>query len=67
MNLLTDKQLETITKFKQAGKQREVLDNNGIYYILRLDGTIVTTWHHVNHPCVKRTINDDMPNFAAVG
>jgi len=66
MNLLTDDELEKITKFKHPGKQREVLDNNGIYYILRLDGSIVTTWHHVNHPCIKRAINDDMPDFGAM-
>lgn len=66
MNLLTEKELITLTKVKQPAKQRAVLDNNGIYYILRLDGSIVTTWHHVNHPCVKRAVNDDMPDFGAM-
>jgi len=66
MNLLTEKELVDLTKVKQPAKQRAVLDNNGIYYILRLDGSIVTTWHHVNHPCVNRAVNDDMPDFGAM-
>ncbi|MBK8974148.1 MAG: DUF4224 domain-containing protein [Hahellaceae bacterium] len=43
-----------------------VLDRNGIYYITRLDGTIITTWHHVNHPAMQRAANHDEPDFSKV-
>jgi hypothetical protein len=66
MYFLNDDELERLTRAKHAQKQSEVLDENGIYYIKRRDGSIITTWHHVNHPCTKRAVNDDMPNFSAV-
>lgn len=65
-NLLTDKELEELTKAKQPTKQASILDNNGIYYIKRGDGSIVTTWHHVNHPARQIASNDAEPNFGAM-
>lgn len=50
MNLLTEDELIELTKAKQPGKQGQVLDENGIYYIRRADKSIATTWYHVNHP-----------------
>lgn len=60
MSLLTEEAMEELTKCKQAQKQASVLDTNGIYYIRRLDGSIVTTWHHVNHP--HALLNQDVDN-----
>jgi hypothetical protein len=65
-NLLTQAELEALTGAKQAERQKRVLDDNGIYYIQRLDKTIVTTWHHVNHPTGIKSHNDDMPDFSKV-
>lgn len=66
MNMLSDSELLELTRSPQAAKQRRVLDDNGIYYIRRADGSIITTWHHVNHPCGKQLQSDDMPNFGAM-
>jgi len=66
MNLLSDDDLEKITKAKTPRKQKSVLDENGIFYIKRADGSIVTTWHHVNHPSFSQSGNDDTPNYGAV-
>lgn len=65
--LLTPDELYALTKAKQPSKQTAVLDLNGIYYIKRIDGSIVTTWHHVNHPTLQRAAtNDALPDFAAI-
>lgn len=67
MNLLSEDDLIELTKAKQPNKQADVLSDNGIYFIKRLDGSIVTTWHHVNHPSTHAAINDSAPNFGAIG
>lgn len=66
-NLLTQEEVEALTGAKQAAKQASILDEHGIYYIRRVDGKIITTWHHVNHPCQRSVANDSEPNFAAMG
>lgn len=66
MQLLTNEELEELTGAKQPNKQADILDRNGIYYIKRLDKSIVTTWHHVNHPCHVQQSNDDTPDFGAI-
>lgn len=67
-HLLTQDDIEAVTGAKQASRQSEVLDLNGIYYIKRLDGSIVTTWHHVNNPARKPLQSvSDMPDFSKVG
>lgn len=65
--LLSDSEIEQITKAKQSSKQASILDMNGIYYIRRADGSICTTWHHVNHPARMVASNDDTPDFSAIG
>lgn len=64
--LLTDKEIEALTGAKKGSKQSEILDRHGIYYIKRLDGTITTTWHHVNHPSVQQVQSLDEPDFGAI-
>ncbi len=64
---LTTEEIEELTRAKTPGKQAEILDRNGIYYILRMDKTIITTWHHVNHPRnAGSAINDSTPDFSKV-
>lgn len=67
MNLLTEEDLKDLTGAAQAARQMQVLESNGIYYITRMDGSIVTTWHHVNHPCSIARPSNDAPNFSAIG
>ena len=65
--LLTTEELEKLTGAKQSVKQAFILRSHGIFFIERLDGTITTTWYHVNHP-VSRTnsVFDESPNFEAI-
>ncbi|MBK8974096.1 MAG: DUF4224 domain-containing protein [Hahellaceae bacterium] len=66
IELLSADDLVNLTGAKIPSKQSAVLDRNGIYYITRLDGTIITTWHHVNHPAMQRAANHDEPDFSKV-
>lgn len=47
---LTDKELADATGSTHKSLQKEVLTQNGIYFIERRDGSIRTTWYHINHP-----------------
>ena len=60
--ILTPDELIEITGAVQSAAQKRVLDGAGIFYIVRLDGTIRTTWHHVNHPRSKMVERE--PNWA---
>lgn len=64
--LLTPEEIQELTKAKQVAVQARILEQSGIYYIRRADGSIVTTWHHVNNPCRKQASNDDVPDFGAI-
>lgn len=47
---LTDDELAEATGSPQKARQKEVLTQNGIYFIERRDGAVKTTWYHINHP-----------------
>lgn len=47
---LNQLELEDATGAKQPKVQAEVLDDNGVYYMVRRDGQIRVTWHHINNP-----------------
>ncbi|HIE9621858.1 TPA: DUF4224 domain-containing protein [Klebsiella quasipneumoniae subsp. quasipneumoniae] len=47
---LTDEELTEATGSPQKSLQKEVLKQNGIFFIERRDGAIKTTWFHINHP-----------------
>lgn len=64
-DLLTDKEVEDITGAKQASKQAKVLSDNGIFYILRANGEVRVTWHHVHYPSKLSSVN--VPDFDQVG
>lgn len=61
--LLTDAELVAVTGAKRAKQQSEVLTRAKIYHWPRLDGTIATTWYHVNHPMIS-TVTE--PDFEAL-
>lgn len=68
---LTEDDIRRVTgvpKGSQNGltKQMKVLNDAGIYYWLKNDGTIGTTWHHVHNARPRTAHNDDsLPNFSA--
>jgi len=64
-DLLTKSEIEDITGAKQHSKQAKVLGDNGIYFMLRADGEIRTTWHHVHNPSKLSTLNE--PDFSQIG
>lgn len=66
LDLISDEELELLTGSKQPKRQAEILDTHGIYYIKRLDGTIITTQHHVNHPARQIVSSNDVPDFSKV-
>jgi len=63
MSELTKTELRNLTGSKHTSKQRQVLERSGIVYIERWDGSITTTWHHVNHPTAQSTPNNSEPDF----
>ncbi|WP_263079531.1 DUF4224 domain-containing protein [Endozoicomonas sp. Mp262] len=65
--MLTEEQIIELTGATLKSKQRQILRSHGIFFVERLDGTVRTTWHHVNHPANKPLGNEtDTPNFAAM-
>lgn len=64
--LLSQEDIEEVTGAKQPARQSEIFDRHGIYYIQRLDGSIVTTWHHVNHPSKQVISSNYEPDFSKV-
>lgn len=65
--LLTKEDLVELTGASQSARQAKVLERHGIYYIKRLDGTITTTWEHVNKPYAGNIAPDNEPDFDKVG
>jgi len=65
-DLLTENEIEELTGARQSSKQADVLNRNGIYYILRMDKTIRVTWHAVHNPHQKITQAVEKPDFDAI-
>ena len=63
--LLSEEDIVELTGTVQSKKQANILDSHGIYYIKKMDKTITTTWHHVNHPYSGESSASE-PNLAAV-
>ena len=65
---LTDDELADATGAVQKNLQAEILTQNGIFYIVRRDGSIRTTWYHINHPTHLSHIGSPSPgmNFGAI-
>lgn len=61
--LLTPEDLVELTGAKQPARQAVILEQHGIYYIKRIDGTITTTWEHVNKPNGTTVISGNEPDF----
>ncbi|EIQ2120087.1 DUF4224 domain-containing protein [Escherichia coli] len=47
---LTDEELIEATGSSQKSLQKEILTQNGIFFIERRDGSVKTSWFHINHP-----------------
>lgn len=61
--LLTPEDLLELTGAKQPARQAVILEQHGIYYIKRIDGTITTTWDHVNKPHGRQPKPNNEPDF----
>ena len=57
--VLNSDDLAEVTGAKQKEKQAEILAKAGIYFWNRLDGSICTTWYHVNHPHIAGNSEPD--------
>lgn len=65
-DLLTEAEIIKLTGARQASKQMDVLNNNGIYYIVKKDKSLNVTWYAVHHPNNQQTITQDLPDFDAM-
>jgi len=65
-DLLTNEELVLLTGTKQPAKQADVLTRNGIYFILRHDRLIKTTWYHVHHPLQHAPLSEQGPDFSSL-
>lgn len=63
MTCLSKEDLFELTGSKHISKQKAILEQHGIYYINKWDGTITTTWEHVNNPSSQSARNDEEPDF----
>lgn len=60
---LNEEELKKLTGTKQSARQKAVLEKHGIYYITRIDGSVITTWHYVYNPRVGRSTINNEPDF----
>ncbi|TKI02563.1 DUF4224 domain-containing protein [Martelella alba] len=54
--LLTDEELQEVTGAVRTNIQAEILGRHGVFFIVRNDGKIRTTWYHINHPLERSKI-----------
>ncbi|MBU3824169.1 MAG: DUF4224 domain-containing protein [Candidatus Oceanisphaera merdipullorum] len=52
--IVSDDELTELTGFASTTKQKECLDQHGIFYIKGKNGQIRTTWGHINNPLKMR-------------
>ena len=52
-DLLTAEQLADFCGTKQVSKQRKTLQNAGIFFIDKWDGTLSVCWTHIHNPTKK--------------
>jgi hypothetical protein len=68
-NILSAQELEDLTGYQWASKQRSKLDEFGIFYVTsKVNGHPKTTWYNVNNPKhlrVARAIEEE-PNFSSM-
>lgn len=72
-DLLTDDELREVTRVPKGSqngtvKQIKVLQNAGIFFWIRNDGSIGTTWHHVHNAKPREAQNSEIwkPDFSVV-
>lgn len=69
IEFLTDEQLEDMTGYKRPSEQRKVLDNHGIFYIVRpTDGKLRVTPEHIYNPntSTHSPAADAAPDFSSM-
>lgn len=59
MPLLTQPELRELTGCVHKTRQRRVLDQRGIGYLVRADGSIATTWEAVNAALCGKVVDND--------
>lgn len=66
--ILTCEEMRQLTGYKITTKQKQTLERNGIFFIERPDGSVTTTWYHINHPAGLHTRNDPAcePHFERI-
>ncbi len=67
---LTKEELENLTGYQWASKQRAKLDESGIFFVTSgVSGFPKTTWFHVNNPKHMRspTPIEEEPDFSSLG
>lgn len=65
--ILSQSELAELTGSKQSSRQKEVLSDHGIGYIVRYDGKISTTWEAIhsalNQSKTAAAMEPDGPNL----
>ncbi len=72
IEFLSDSELEDLTGYAWPSKQKEVLNQHGIFYIERpSDGKLRVTPQHVYNPIIAAENNlaadNEKPDFTSVG
>ena len=50
LDLLSESEIKALTGYERADKQAKVLQEHGIFYVQRRDGTLAVTLHAVHNP-----------------
>jgi len=50
LDLLSESELEALTGYQRAGDQARILQQHGIFYVQRKDGSLAVTLHAVHNP-----------------
>ncbi|WP_261287833.1 DUF4224 domain-containing protein [Serratia fonticola] len=71
MTLITEEEMLEITGSHYPSKQCQILLDNGIPFVKRMDGRPRTTWYNLNHPLSTRHPEPEKktavePNWAAM-
>ena len=64
--LLTAKEITDLTGTRDIDKQKSILREHGIPYIVRLDNKISITWEVVNSALLKDRAETAGPNWSAL-
>jgi hypothetical protein len=64
---LTPEEVRRFTGVSKPSVQARVFRDNGVYCFRQNDGSITTTWYHVNHPLKYRNTEQEVePDYSAI-